>query len=434
MSFTIQTSSDPVFALVDCNNFYASCERVFHPELEKKPVVVLSNNDGIIVARSREVKALGIPMGVPYFEYEKVLTKAGVAVFSSNYELYGDMSHRVMQSLYEFTPDLEIYSIDEAFMRLDDLALTDFLAYGVRICAAVKTWTGIPVSVGIAGTKTLAKAANELAKKNPDYNGVLNFVGLPEAAVNTYLNALNVADVWGIGRQYSTMLKAYGIETALQFKELPEAFVKQKMTVGGLRTQLELKGINCTPLEPKTGPSKSICRARSFSHLVTDKKELEESVANYASWACEELRSQGQKARRIDVFIRTSYFRKTDKPYYGNYYQTLPVASDYTPDFIRAAVHVLDKIYKPGYNYKKAGVYLSQLSANSVEQQSLFDSVSLGGAKKRSVLSTVLDKINDAHGRNILFYGACGINRNWKLKCELRTPRYTTKWVELLSV
>lgn len=423
-----------IYALIDCNNFYVSCERVFNPSLEHKPVAVLSNNDGIIVAKSNELKALHLPIASPYFEIADTLKKAGAIILSSNYELYGDLSRRVMQTLAEFSPDLEIYSIDEAFMRLDDLYITDYLAFGRRICETVKKWTGIPVSVGIATTKTLAKAANELAKKNPQYKGVLNFVGCSEPDLDSYLENLKVGDVWGIGRQYTKMLEMYDVQNALQFKQLPEAFVKQQMTVGGTRTQMELKGCACFTLEPKPAPSKGICRSRSFSHLVTSKKELAESLSNYASMACQELRAQGQKARRIEIFIRTSYFRKSDTPYYGSAHQMLSVASDFTPDFITAATHVLDKIYKSNLNYKKAGVYLTDFVPATTAQNSLFDAITPQNTTRRNLLSTVLDKINIRHGRNILFYGSCGIARTWKLKCEMRTPRYTTKWEELLAV
>lgn len=431
-----------VFCLVDCNNFYVSCERVFNPKLAKKPVVVLSNNDGVIVARSNEVKALKIAAGTPYFKVKSLLQPLNLEVLSSNYELYGDMSNRVMTTLSTFTPDLEIYSIDEAFMRIDNLLWNDLTKLGREIHQRVREWTGIPVSVGIGSTKTLAKAANEIAKKHPENQGVLNLLTFSPSQVDDILSALPVEDVWGIGRQYSKLLAANGINNAYQFKTAPESFVKKFMTVGGLRTQLELKGVSCFPIDYTCDPRKGIINSRSFSSPITDYNSLKQAVSLYTSGACAALRAQKSHALRIDVFITTNHHNTNDKQYVGIGHQTLLEPSDYTPHFIKAAVEVLQKIYRPGYRYKKAGVMFKQVLNGETLQKSLFGNAGVGGfgalsadvsREKNEKISGILDQVNSSFGKNSLFFASCGVERAWKMKRELKSPCYTTRWGELLE-
>jgi DNA polymerase V len=420
-----------VFALIDCNNFYVSCERVFDPALENRPVVVLSNNDGIIVARSNEAKALGIPMGGVFYQHKKLIAQNNVKVFSSNYELYGDMSQRVMDVLTKFSPDLEIYSIDEAFMSLEELSVKDYTKYSWIIRKTVKRWTGIPVSIGIANTKTLAKAANELAKKNPVYQGVLNFVNKSSKETDSYLETLHVQHIWGIGRQYSKALENRGITNALAFKRAPESFVKDLMTVGGLRTQMELKGISCVDLDPVAAPKKGICSSRSFGRHVTKKEELKEAVSVYIDDACRKLRDQNTKALKISVFVMTNRFREKDEQYFACASKTLLQASNATSDFTQVGLSVLDKIYKPGCIYKKAGVYITNILPPNMAQNSLF---SFGQVEKREIISKMMDTVNDMYGSGLLFYGSAGVKRDWRMLNEKRSPHFTTQWSELLTV
>jgi DNA polymerase V len=410
------SSTIPIFALVDCNNFYVSCERVVDPSLEGKPVVVLSNNDGIVVARSNEVKALGVPMGAPLFKVKDILQKAKAKVFSSNFRLYGEMSSRVLNVLKDFCADIQVYSIDEAFLYLSNLDLKDFVSFGSDLRSAIKTRTGIPVSVGIAGTKTLAKVASEFGKKKPDLNGVLSFVTSEGCAeeenfINEYLSQLPVGDIWGVGRQYTKMLDSYGISTALEFKQLPESFIKKSMTVGGLRTLMELRGVSCIPLENEEKPRKGILCSRSFGKPVTDVTLLREAVSTFTSNVCEKLRSQGSKAYRIDVFIRTSVFREGDKKFKNSGFLKLSEASDSTVDFIKAAHLILSKIYKKGYDYKKVGVYLSEIVPKNFGQLNLFQPK---GHDKFRKIDELKDSLNSKMGKDTIFYASCGVEKAWR--------------------
>ncbi|MEA3357076.1 MAG: Y-family DNA polymerase, partial [Patescibacteria group bacterium] len=299
-----------IFALVDCNNFYVSCERVFNPKLRNVPVAVLTNNDGLIIARSPEVKSLGINMGIPLFKIQDLIQKHNIQVFSSNYELYGDMSHRVMQTLSQFTSKIEIYSIDEAFLDLVDVHVKDYESYGQNIRKIVMQWTGIPVSVGIAKTKTLAKAANEFAKKNTQTNGVLDLSHSRNSKVNEILMKIPVSDIWGIGRQYSKLLQRHNIKSALDLKRADQKWIRKKMTVTGLRTVLELNGQACLNLDEIQADKKRIASTRSFGNYVESIEEMSEAVSSYVSNACEKLRSQYSLASCITVFLRSNYHRK----------------------------------------------------------------------------------------------------------------------------
>ncbi len=414
-----------IFALVDCNNFYASCERVFNPALKGRPIVVLSNNDGCIVARSSEAKALNIPMAVPYFEHEKLIKKHKIAVFSSNYQLYGDMSQRVMDSLRLFCPDMEVYSIDEAFLRLDRLPHENLDAYCQKIRRKVMQWTGILVSIGIGPSKVLAKAANHVAKKRDGVFDIRN-VQIQEEI----LKKLDVHKVWGIAGGWAERLGRMGIRKASQLRDAHPHIIRKQLSVVGERILRELRGQSCIDLED-IQPRKNIMSSKSFGNLLTEKRPLEEALSNYAARACEKLRNQNSRAQAVYVFVCTSEFRPDDQQYNNGMTCTLPVPTSDTRIVIAVAKYCLNKIYKPGYRYKKTGLMLLDLIPDSMEQGHLFVKQNRG---QRDHLMSILDRINDRHGPNTLFFGAEGITREWKMRCGLRSPRYTTQWDELLTV
>ncbi len=417
-----------LFALVDCNNFYASCERVFDPKLENKPIVVLSNNDGCIIARSNEAKALGIQMGEPAFKAREVIEQHGVHVFSSNYTLYGDMSARVMQTLAQFTPNLEVYSIDEAFLDLGNFYGRDLNQYAQEMRETVRAWTGIPVSVGVAPTKTLAKLANRLSKKSKKANGVL--VLTDERHIEEALRRTEVGDVWGIGRRYAQKLAGFGIHTALDLRNASDAFIKKNMTVVGLRTVRELRGEPCQDLELVAPNKQNICTSRSFGHPITSLSELQEATANYASRCAAKLRRQKSCAGAITVFLQTNQFR--DEPQYFNSKTiALPTASNSTLELLHYANLALLALFREGYKYKKSGVIVSELRPQNQVQASLLDTID---RDKHQRLMQVLDKLNSNWGRDAVTCAAQGTTRPWQLKCEKKSPCYTTKFKELLGV
>ncbi|MDX5417891.1 MAG: Y-family DNA polymerase [Hymenobacteraceae bacterium] len=418
-----------LFALVDCNNFYASCERVFDPKLEGKPIVVLSNNDGCIIARSNEAKALGIQMGEPAFKAKDAIEHHNVQVFSSNYTLYGDMSARVMQTLAKFTPNLEVYSIDEAFLDLGNFYGRDLNQYAGELRHTVKTWTGIPVSVGVAPTKTLAKRANRLSKKSKKANGVL--VLTDERHIEEALRRTEVGDVWGIGRRYAKKLAGFGIHTALDLRNATDAFVKKHMTVVGLRTVRELRGEPCLDLEMVAANKQNICTSRSFGAPVTSLSQLQEATANYTSRCAAKLRRQHSCAGAITVFLQTNPFRETDPQYFSNKTIALPTATNSTLELVQYASLALQALYKPGYRYKKSGVIVSELRPQNQVQTSLLDTVD---RDKHQRLMQALDKLNSAWGRDSVTCAAQGTTRPWQLKCEKKSPCYTTQLGELLCV
>ncbi len=414
------------FALVDCNSFYVSCERVFRPELKGRPVVVLSNNDGNVVALSAEAKALGIPFAAPFFKLRELIARHNVAVFSSNYTLYGDMSRRVMDSLSHFTPDMEIYSVDEAFLALrgEAGALTE---KGMRIRSQVMQWTGIPVSVGIAPTKTLAKLASRIGKKDPSLGGVFNFTGHPRS--DEFLAGLDVEAVWGVGPRYGGMLRGAGIRTVRDLMEAPDPWVKRKMTITGLRTVMELRGISCLPLEEAAPPKKGIVSSRSFGRAVTSLGELKEAVASYAARGAEKLRSQGSAASFLTVFIATNRFVPEDPQYSNGVTVSLPVPSSYTPLLIRAALQLLERIYRSGFRYKKAGVMLTGIIPEWDRQLDLFRPVR--ETERQLGLMRVMDGINRGMGRDTLRFASQGIEPAWGMRRAYLSRRYTTRWDEI---
>jgi len=409
-----------MFALVDCNNFYASCERVFNPKLRHQSIVVLSNNDGCIIARSNEAKALGIKMGEPYYLVKAKLKQHGVAVFSSNYTLYGDMSARVMQTLEQFSPEIETYSIDEAFLNLQGFT-KDLTLYAAEIRKTVKQWTGIPVSIGIAPTKTLAKMANHLAKKTPELNGVLELSHptLTEMA----LAKTGVQDIWGIGQQSAAFLSRSGIETALQFTACESRWVRQHLHVVGLRTQEELRGISCLPLELVPPLKKGITTSRSFGKKVSDKAELKQALVTYTSRAAEKLRASHLQARHLHVSIRTNPFSKTDKWFSNATGLTLPHPTNYTPELVQYASQCLDAIYRPGFAYTKCGIMLTDLVEEGTGNLDLFYPAN---ASKQQALMQALDQLNRHYGKGTVSLAGTGTKQRWRMLRSLKSPHYTT--------
>jgi len=417
-------------ALVDCNNFYVSCERIFNPQLRNKPVVVLSNNDGCVIARSNEAKALGIPMGAPAFKYRDTFRYHNVQVISSNFELYGDISARVMNVLAQLAEEMEIYSIDEAFLDFSAIAHQEVDIFAHHIRAQVKKLTGIPISIGIAPTKTLAKIANKVAKKNAAYNGVCNIARVRD--IDVLLDSLDVGDVWGVGRRYAKMLHAYGIKTIKQLKYAPDAWVQKQMTILGLRTVWELRGSACIALEDMHEMNKSIVCSRTFGQRVTTLSDVQEAVATFASRAAEKLQEQKACSSLVHVYIMTSLFQENNQRYGNSFSSYLPVPTSYTPDIIHHALVGVKKIYQSGYEYKKAGVVLLDIVSEKQVQMSILQ-LSDNNDKKYAAMK-VFDSINAKWHRGVTF-AATGVNhQRWRAQRARRSPRFTTCWDELLVV
>jgi len=418
-----------IFALVDCNNFYVSCERVFNPGLIGKPVIVLSNNDGCAVARSNEAKALGIKMAAPFFQIKDVIKQHNVKVYSSNYALYGDMSQRVMQTLTQFTPEMEIYSIDEAFLDLANFNRVDLTDYAKNIKTIVEKWTGIPVSVGLARTKTLAKIANGIAKKSSKANGVLDLSC--SKYLDKALEMVEVGDVWGIGRRYAKFLRDHGINNALQLRDANDSFIHRKMGVVGTRIINELRGISCYPLEQSPPCKKSITVSRTFKHGIDELDELLEAVSAYTSSGAEKLRAEKSVAGMLTVYLMTNRFK--DNYYYKSSTINLPVQSSYTAELIGYARKGLKEIFKKGHQYKKAGIMFNDLKLEDYVQASFFDIVDR--VRSRKIMKAV-DAINFYIGPGTVQYGAVGLahNQNWKTAFNQRSKSYTTHWNQLLEI
>jgi DNA polymerase V len=414
------------FALVDCNNFYVSCERLFNPKLNGKPVVVLSNNDGCVVARSQEVKDLGIKMGVPLFKIQAEIEKYNIQVYSSNYVLYGDLSGRVMSTLSYFAPDVEIYSIDEAFLDLSGFIHLNLTEYAEEIRKTVLKWVGIPVSIGIGCTKTLAKLANRVAKKSQSGVFDLSTYNNPEEI----LAKTDVGDIWGIGSKYGKWCKEHRIFTALDLRDANEGLIRKKMGVIGVRMQMELKGISCLPLELVASPKQETCVSRSLPYPVTQLTELKEAVAHHIHRAAEKLRRQKQAAQVITIFARTSPFKED---FYTDSATTeLLVPTNNTVELLRLASKLTESIYREGHGFIKAGVIMSGLLPENQIQGNLFDQ---SEDKHRSEkLMQVIDQLNAQYGRHTVKFASAGVKQPWITKSDRRSPRYTTCWDELLSV
>jgi len=416
-------------AIIDCNSFYASCERAFQPHLTGKPIVVLSNNDGCIVARNDEAKALGIPMGEPYFMAKELCEQKGVSVFSSNYALYGDLSRRVMETIASVYPDIEVYSIDECFLDLDEKYIGDLGAFGRTITQRVLQCTGIPVSIGIAPTKVLSKVANRLSKKDkPKYKGVYVIQAAHE--IEDALRRTKVGDVWGVGWNSVKKLHDMGIDTAYKLSRMSEAWAHKHMGgVVGVRLIKELNGTPCREQARGLDHKQHIASTRSFGRPVTTLVELKEAIATYTSRAAEKLRSQKSAAAGIYVFAKTDKHDERYEYFKGGKYTALPYATDSTNELIKYAIRAAEEIYRDGLRYKKAGVMLSALVPQGSIQQHLFE-INNDDPRNKAI-SKALDEINKRMGIDTINFAANGVNTNWKMRSELRSPCYTTKWSDI---
>lgn len=415
-----------VYLLCDANNFFVSCERNFNPSLNGRPVIVLSNNDGCAIARSNEAKALGIKMGDPFFKIKTLIEKEKVAVFSSNFILYGEMSNRIMSILREHVPALEVYSIDEGFGDCRGMDESTLYELGHDLSRKIRQWTGVPVSIGIAPTKTLAKIASKLCKKYPKLKGFC-YMHKPED-VEKVLKKYPIEDVWGIGRQYTKMLRSYGVNTAYDFTQMPAEWVQQKMTVVGLRTWKELRGEPCIELETETPDKKQICVSRSFHEVKTEYEDLRTTVALFTSMTAEKLRRQNSVCGEVTVFVTTNRF---GMDYYSD--STLikfETPTDSTIELIKYAADGLKKIYRKELKYKKAGIILSAISPKNSVQKSFFDTID---KEKHNKLMTVIDGLNRVQGRGTLVVASQGFE-GIKMNRQYLSQRYTTDWNELIKV
>ena len=397
-------------ALIDCNSFYVSCERLFNPKIRKKPVVVLSNNDGCIVSRSNEAKALGIKMGEPYFKAKDIIIKNDVQVFSSNYSLYGDLSRRVMRTLKRFNSDIEVYSIDEAFMDLTNFSDSEVLDVGQEIRETVLQWTGIPTSIGIAKTKTLSKVANHIAKKKK--SGVTSFIGIDN--IDPLLERVDINDVWGVGRQLTKFYHKNGIYNAKQLKNKSNTWIKKSSNVLGSRTAMELRGISCIDLEKTKSKRKSCVVSRSFGQRVEKYQELKEAVAGYCLNASEKIRSESLIAKSITVFVRTSPFQSRFGYYSNSKTIDFAISTNNSIEIVKTALVALDSIFKNGYRYQKAGVMLTGLS-NEDGSKNLF---SCEKDEKIKGLMRSIDNTNYRYGRSTLSLASAGVQKRWNMRRE----------------
>ena len=420
------------YALIDCNNFYASCEQVFDPSLLNRPVVILSNNDGCIIARSKEAKRLDIPMGSPEFKIRPLIKKHDVVIRSSNYALYGDMSRRVMETLQSCTPNLEVYSIDEAFAELSEGYMDSLEAYGQFIRKRVLKWTGIPVSVGIAPTKTLAKIANETAKKYPSLNGVLVLDRRDKA--EKVLNRIPVGDVWGVGLKYAKTLQKHGIQTALELTRQPDSWIRNTMKVTGLRTVWELRGKPCLSVEQTVEPRKGILSSRSFGQPVRNAEDLKEAVTLFASRAAEKLRAQESVAGTITVTLVADKYADHNGQYKFGISVNLPNSTADTTIFSAVSKMVVDQLFDFSKTYKKAWVMLTGIVPESEIQAELFNPS--GYSSRQHKLMESMDAVNARFGKQTMMIAGAGVgsNQSWRMKQEHLSPRYTTRWDELMNV
>jgi DNA polymerase V len=423
-----------LFALIDCNNFYVSCERVFNASIQNKPIIVLSNNDGCVVARSNDVKKLGVKMGQPVFEIAELIMEHNIQIFSSNYSLYADLSARVMKVLSQFSPAIETYSIDEAFLDLTSLSIDDLTEFGRTIKDRVLQCTGIPVSVGIASTKCLAKIANELVKQDAQYQGVLDLSTLPDQEVDAGLARVAIEDVWGIGHKYAYFLSNHGILTAKGLKYADEKWIRRYLTVTGERIVLELRGVACIPLEVERPPKQGIMSSKTFGREITSQTEMKEAIANYVARAAEKLRQQDSLTSRLTIFIKTNLF-KTDRAQYSNSFTVnFPYPTAFTPDLLRYAFEGLKMIYQDGYSYYKAGVYLTKITPESFLQPDLFGNFSLAGHYRQARFMAIIDVINNIYGHDTLLFAIQGITRSWKMRQLKLSDRFTSKWSDILTI
>ncbi len=431
----------PVYALVDCNNFYTSCEKVMRPDLENKPVVVLSNNDGCIISRSQEAKDLDINMTDPYFKIKHELKAKGVQVFSSNYTLYGDLSQRVMSILEQFSHKVQVYSIDEAFVDLSHVPVADLPNYGQKIRDTILQWIKIPVSVGIGHSKTLAKIAADVAKKSKFSTGSFSLVNSQNS--DKILAQTHIHKIWGIGRGFTKQLTNNNIHTALDLKNINDKWVRKNMSVIGERIVKELRGESCISIDTTRSTKRSIMTSRSFGRFIKDYSEMEEAVSNYTTRCGEKLRGQNALASYLTLFIRTNSHNKSTLQYRNHITIELPYPTNYTPELVNYGNLALQKIFKDGYTYKKAGVILTGISPNTGTQLPLFGNVDV---KKRQELMVIFDKLNYKMGLNTVKCAKEALPKEnektengqrkkiWEMKSGLKSPNYTTRFIELVEV
>ncbi len=414
-----------VFALVDCNNFYASCERAFNPKLKQQPIIILSSNDGCVVARSNEAKALGIKMGAPYFQIKEIVESAKIKVFSSNFGLYGDMSGRIMSILAEFTPELEIYSIDEAFLNLD--GFKKLREYTELIRSRVIQWTGIPVSIGVGPTKTIAKLANFIAKKHTT-SGVFSLLD-PEMRARAY-KKIPVEEVWGIGRKISERLNSMRIHTVEDFMGIDSSLLRKEFSIAALKTQNELRGASCIEMEEITPEAKSITSSRSFGRNVTELDDLQASITMHITRIAYKLRQQKLAVRRLQIYAYSNRFAPTSAPWNFSSIVSLPYTTNSTTPLLKIALQGIESIYTKGVLYKKTGVLATELLPEGVYTQDLFTP---DEDPKYQKLAIMLDQINAKFGRNQVFHGSLGTSRDWLPKDLLKSRQFTTSLNELLE-
>lgn len=417
-----------MYGLADCNNFFVSCERVFRPELNGKPVIILSNNDGCVIARSNEAKRLGIKMGHPYFQLEALIKRHHVTVFSSNYALYSDMSQRVQQTLRSLCPATEVYSIDESFLNLQGIKEEELDTFGHLVSAKVLKNTGIPISVGISHTKTLAKIASKLCKQYPKLRGSC-YMHRPQD-IEKVLKKFPIEDVWGIGRRFSVMLKSRNILTAYDFAQQPLDFVRNKMHLGGMKTWYELHGRPCIEFEAHIPDKQQIMVSRSFSKEINTVEEITQQISLFTSMAAEKLRKQGSVCHAIQVFLLTNRFRHEQEQHYDNQLITLQAPSDSTVELVDIAVKTTAAIFRSGTYYKKAGVILTQFTPKESVQTVLFDEVD---REKHDKLMHAMDKINEKQGQRTVVVATSGFD-GVKMNRNHLSPNYTTNWNDILVI
>ena len=418
-----------VFALVDCNNFYASCERIFQPLLANKPIAILSNNDGCVIARSNEAKALGLPMGAPAHKFASFFRQHDVQVFSSNYPLYGDMSQRVMEMLRQFTPELEVYSIDEAFLHFDGFGTYNMEDYGQQMRQRVGKWTGMPVSIGFGPSKGLAKVANRVAKKFADRTNGVYVIDSEEKRIKA-LKWLPIADVWGIGKRHAKRLALNGTQTAYDFTQLSDEWVRKHMTVVGLRLKKDLEGKASIPMELTASPKKAIATTRSFESLITSYEEVRERISTYATLCAEKLRKQGSSCHAVYVFVRSNPFMPDLPQYRNGILLGMPTASQSSLTISKYALKGLEQIFKSGIEYKKAGVMVTGIVPKVTQQLALFDEED----PRHNALMQHIDQLHRKYGPHKIKLANQDLKRTFKMKQAHLSPRYTTDILDIITV
>lgn len=423
----MKQSKSPLFALVDCNNFFASCERLFRPDLANQPVVVLSSNDGCVVARSNEAKALGIPMGAPAFKYRQLFKENKVVQFSANFELYGDISKRITQILTTITPRIEVYSVDESFLDLSQLPIEDYTEWGRTVREQILRWVGVPVSIGIAPSKTLAKLAGDLAKKDPDLNGVLDVT--EPAGRDEHLERLPVEDVWGVGWRGAPQWRAEGVSNALQLSRVRPQRAQQLMGIRGRQLVAELQGTSCFPLEKHRAVRKSLARTRTFGEDTSQPHVLEAAVADFVTQAGYRLRREKQLTRRAGLFLMTSRHKPGFRQWSREVRFSTPTAD--TGQILQRMTDTLGQLYQPGQLYHRAGVWLYDFVPASQLQTDLLGYVQTGQFDKSRARMQAIDAVNARYGKRTVLYAAEQLAKTWQPKHHLRSPRYVSKWDEL---